>query len=81
MYNGTYWIVEGLTKPSAADLYGTIPVDKGGTGATTAAAALTNLGAMPNVAVTSADAGKFLRVSADGVWVAESIPNAEGVSF
>ena len=31
--------------------------------------------------VTSEDAGKFLRVSSAGTWVAESIPNAEGVSF
>lgn len=31
--------------------------------------------------VTSEDAGKFLRVSSAGTWVAESIPNAEGASF
>lgn len=31
--------------------------------------------------VTTTDAGKFLRVSADGVWVAESIQNAEEASF
>ena len=31
--------------------------------------------------VTTSDAGKFLRVSADGLWVAESIPNAEEASF
>ena len=43
-YDGSYWIAEGLEKPVSADLYGSVPVDKGGTGATTAAAALTNLG-------------------------------------
>lgn len=32
-------------------------------------------------ATTSEDAGKFLRVGADGGWVAESIPNAEEASF
>lgn len=32
-------------------------------------------------AVTEADAGKFLRVSSTGEWAAESISNAEGVSF
>lgn len=31
--------------------------------------------------VTTSDAGKFLRVSADGIWIAESIPSAEGASF
>ena len=36
-------------------------------------------GALPKTTV--ADAGKFLRVSVDGVWAAESIPNAEGVEF
>lgn len=32
-------------------------------------------------AVTTSDAGKILRVSADGAWAAETIPNAEGASF
>ena len=31
--------------------------------------------------VTTNDAGKFLRVSANGVWVAEAIPSAEGATF
>ena len=30
IYDGTFWIVEGNTKPSASDLYGAVPVDKGG---------------------------------------------------
>lgn len=46
-YDGTQWIVEGLTKPAVADLYGTLAVDKGGTGATTAEGARTNLGITP----------------------------------
>jgi hypothetical protein len=35
---------------------------------------------MPNVAVTTADNGKFLRV-VNGVWAASSIPNAEEATF
>lgn len=31
--------------------------------------------------VTTSDSGKFLRVSSAGEWVAETIPNASGVSF
>lgn len=46
-YDGTQWIVDGLTKPAVADLYGTLSIEKGGTGATTATGALTNLGAVP----------------------------------
>lgn len=43
-YDGTDWIVEGQTKPAVADLYGTLAIDKGGTGATTAEQARINLG-------------------------------------
>lgn len=43
-YDGTYWIAD-LDRPNATDIYGTVAIANGGTGATTAAAALTNLGA------------------------------------
>lgn len=33
-YNGTYWLTVGLQKPSAQNLYGTVPVANGGTGVT-----------------------------------------------
>lgn len=42
-YDGTYWIAD-LDRPNATDIYGTVPISSGGTGATTAASALTNLG-------------------------------------
>lgn len=44
IYDGTYWIVEGCEKQSATDIDGALPIANGGTGATTAAAALANLG-------------------------------------
>lgn len=31
--------------------------------------------------VTASDKGKFLRVNDNGIWAAESVPSAEGVSF
>lgn len=80
IYDGTYWIVD-LVRPSASDIYGTVPISSGGTAATTAESARANLGAMADVPVTASDAGKFLRVSSDGVWVAEEVPDAESTSF
>ena len=52
-YDGDQWMVEGLTKPASADLYGTVPVAKGGTGADNTADALTNLGAASATDLTS----------------------------
>lgn len=46
IYDGTYWIAN-LPKPSAADMSGTLAISNGGTGATTASAALANLYGIP----------------------------------
>lgn len=43
-YTGSQWVVH-YARPSAAYLYGSVPVTGGGTGATTAEEARTNLGA------------------------------------
>lgn len=46
IYDGTYWIAE-FDRPNATDIYGTVGIANGGTGASTAASALENLGAFP----------------------------------
>lgn len=76
-YNGQYQIIDDGKSYEGEP----VAVEFGGTGAKTAEDARANLGAMQNVAVTAKDAGKFLRVSSSGKWVAETVPNAEGVSF
>lgn len=43
-FNGTYWIAMSFQRTSASNLYGAVPIANGGTGATTAEEALTNLG-------------------------------------
>lgn len=45
-YNGTYWLTVDMPKASALYLHGTVPIENGGTGATTAADALASLGAV-----------------------------------
>ena len=45
-YDGMYWAAD-VSRPNANDIYGSISIENGGTGATTAAEALTNLGAAP----------------------------------
>lgn len=42
MYDGAQWVID-IVRPSVANLYGTLGVAQGGTGATTAAAARDNL--------------------------------------
>ena len=44
MYNGTYWVVTSMARPNGPDIYGAVAIENGGTGATTAEAARTNLG-------------------------------------
>lgn len=60
-WNGTFWITD-IIRADANNLYGTVPIAKGGTGATDAATALTNLGAAPashTQAASTITAGTF----------------------
>ena len=43
-YGGTQWVIDDMVQPEVNNLYGTVPISKGGTGATTAAKARQNLG-------------------------------------
>lgn len=61
LFDGNFWIPD-FVRPNAAEMYGTLPVANGGTGGTTAAVALANLGGVPVPA--SAAVGQFIRVSA-----------------
>ena len=44
IYNGTYWVVQGMIQTNPYDLSTVVPITKGGTGASNAAQALQNLG-------------------------------------
>jgi len=43
-FDGTYWVAD-MDRPNAADIYGTVAIENGGTGAVTAEGALEKLGA------------------------------------
>lgn len=45
-YNGTYWVAD-MARPNAAEIYGSVPIKNGGTGADNAEEARENLGAAP----------------------------------
>ena len=84
-YDGTYWIAD-FTRPNAADIYGTVAIANGGTGGSTAASALINLGAQAQhsaVAVTLPTSGwannqqtvNVSGVTADNTIIVSPIPD------
>lgn len=64
VYDGSYWVIDDFAQPDVNSLYGTVPISKGGTGATTAAKALTNLGAMPKEKVQAHIANTTIHITA-----------------
>lgn len=51
-FNGTHWVTD-FPRPDAADLYGVVPVDKGGTGTNNLATALANMFAAGGTVLSS----------------------------
>lgn len=69
-YDGTYWVIDDFAQPDVNSLYGTVPISKGGTGATTAAKALTNLGAMPKAkSLTASEFSALATKDADTLYI------------
>lgn len=62
-YSGTQWKTE-FGRPSGSNIYGSVPIASGGTGATTAEGALTNLGAASVTYVDEQIASLVSRISA-----------------
>ena len=59
MYDGLYWIVD-IIQPNASDLMGSVPIAKGGTGATDGSAGLANLLAAGNMVLSAYQYGDAL---------------------
>lgn len=85
-YDGTYWIVD-VPRPNANALYGTVAITNGGTGATTASDALTNLGAEKArtaiagsgaVTVTVADYQEYAYTNVTSLTMTGAAVNAHG---
>lgn len=59
MYDGLFWFVD-ITQPSANDLMGTVPITKGGTGASNGSTGLANLLAAGNMVLSTYQYGDEL---------------------
>lgn len=71
IYNGSAWVAD-MARANVNDLYGTVPVEKGGTGADNAEEALENLGAIPTSQKGSVNGVASL--GNDGKVPAEQLP-------
>ena len=59
MYDGLFWIVD-ITQAHASDLMGSVPLTKGGTGATDGATGLANLLSAGNMVLSAYQYGDTL---------------------
>ena len=81
-YDGTQWIVEGQNKPASADLYGTLSVAKGGTGATTAEEALANHGIyIGDTEPTDTNIRVWINTAEEGTGVVPVLPRVATITL
>ncbi|MGN0999704.1 MAG: hypothetical protein ACI4PO_09150 [Faecousia sp.] len=71
-YDGLYWIAD-LNRPNAEDMWGSVPVENGGTGASTADEARVNLGVETQGGTVTSGNADYAEV---GEWT-DGNPNAE----
>lgn len=82
---GGGWKTYGKQRPSASDLYGTVPVENGGTGADNAKEALENLGAVPLAggSMTGALGAPAFKMANGTIWDGNTTPSKmpDGISY
>lgn len=76
-YDGTYWIAD-LPKPNALDILGTVQIQNGGTGATTAENALVNLGIETTEGTVTSDNFAYAEV---GEWTDGNTDSEDRVGY
>ena len=79
------WVVVGRQRQNSTDLYGAVPIEKGGTGAATASEALKNLGAAPSgfglgYAVVINSVAELDNITAPGFYCVSATATIAGVT-
>lgn len=75
VYDGTYWIVEGLTKPAGADIYGTVPKAKADENGNVFADTYATIAALQNMLP------KVTVITLGSVWGGSTSPYYQDVSL
>lgn len=67
-FNGEYWLTDNV-KPSVSDLYGSVPIEKGGHGGKTLEKAQKNLQIMPAIESTEHPGCYYRNVGSEQEWI------------